>query len=719
MNFSLKILIGVALGVAVGLFAGERAAVLQVVANTYLRLLQMTVLPYVTVSLVSGIGALRLDQAKALAVRCGVVLAGLWAVALAAVFLFPLIFPRIETASFFSTTLLEGREPFDFVSSYIPSNPFASLANNVVPAVVLFSIVLGGALIVVPGKERLIDVLQLAGAAVSKATKLIVSLTPYGLFAVAAVAAGTLAPGDLERVQVYLVAYIAISLFLSLWILPGLVAALTPIPYRAVLNRSRDALLTAFMTGNLFIVLPALAEQTKALLSEYAPANKTYDQALADVIVPASFNFPHTGKLLAISFILFAGWSSDAAVPLGRYPALAATGLLVLFGNVNGAVPFLLDTFHIPADTFQLFLATGIVNARFGTLVAAVHTLTLGLLGTWAIAGQWQVSVRKMVRYGLVTATLAVVVVVATRAVAARAVGGSYQGDRALMTMKMLNEHQPARIDRYPSEMRGVGRDDVAAGGRVMRIRAGGVLRVGYLADSLPFAFVNARGDLVGFDIEMAHILAEDLGLSLELAPIARDDLATALDGTTCDLAMSGIAVTTFRAAQLTFSASYLDETLAFLVPDDLREEFSSWGSIRSRGRLRLAVPPLPYYIAKIRQELPAAELVPIPSVDQLFVGPTLGFDAVVLTAERGSAWTLLHPQYSVTIPMPHPIKVPLAYLIAAHDEGLAKLVNTWIELKQKDGTIDALFEHWILGRDAVVREPRWSVIRNVLHWVS
>src|SRR5207342_2002962 len=141
--------------------------------------------------------ALRLDQAKALAVRCGVVLAGLWAVALAAVFLFPLIFPRIETASFFSTTLLEGREPFDFVSSYIPSNPFASLANNVVPAVVLFSIVLGGALIAVPGKERLIDVLQLAGAAVSKATKLIVSLTPYGLFAVAAVAAGTLAPGDL------------------------------------------------------------------------------------------------------------------------------------------------------------------------------------------------------------------------------------------------------------------------------------------------------------------------------------------------------------------------------------------------------------------------------------------------------------------------------------------------------------------------------------------
>ena len=47
-------------------------------------------------------------------------------------------------------------------------------------------------------------------------------------------------------------------------------------------------------------------------------------------------------------------------------------------------MPFLLDLFRIPADTFQLFLATGVVNARFGTLLAAVHTLTVALLGACA-----------------------------------------------------------------------------------------------------------------------------------------------------------------------------------------------------------------------------------------------------------------------------------------------------------------------------------------------
>ena len=49
------------------------------------------------------------------------------------------------------------------------------------------------------------------------------------------------------------------------------------------------------------------------------------------------------------------------------------------------------------------------------------------------------------------------------------------------------------------------------------------MLRVGYLPDNLPFAFFNAAGDLVGFDIEMAHTLARDLRVELEFVPIARE----------------------------------------------------------------------------------------------------------------------------------------------------------------------------------------------------
>ena len=69
-------------------------------------------------------------------------------------------------------------------------------------------------------------------------------------------------------------------------------------------------------------------------------------------------------------------------------------------------MPFLLDLFRIPADTFQLFLATGVINARFGTLVAAVHTVTVGLLGSAAIVGALRVSAARVLRFVVITAVL-------------------------------------------------------------------------------------------------------------------------------------------------------------------------------------------------------------------------------------------------------------------------------------------------------------------------
>ena len=51
---------------------------------------------------------------------------------------------------------------------------------------------------------------------------------------------------------------------------------------------------------------------------------------------------------------------------------------------------------------------------------------------------------------------------------------------------------------------------------------------------------------------------------------------------------MSGVAVTAERALHVQFSSSYLDETVAFVVPDNLASSFSDWANIRSRGRLRI-----------------------------------------------------------------------------------------------------------------------------------
>jgi Na+/H+-dicarboxylate symporter/ABC-type amino acid transport substrate-binding protein len=713
MSFSRKILVGLAAGIAAGLLLGEVVAPLRILADGFVRLLQMTVLPYVTISIISSLGSLDLARARALGVRGGALLVAIWIIVFGFTCLMPLVFPPAESASFFSTTLIERPPPFNFVDLYIPANPFNALANSVVPAVVLFSVVIGVALIGVERKQKLLDVLDVASTVVARATRAVLQLTPYGLFAIAAVTAGTLSIDQLQRIQIFLVTYIAIALVVAFWVLPGLVSALTGISMRALFGRTRNSLILAFVAGDLFIVLPALIEACKDLLATAARASDA--QTMPDVIVPVSFNFPHAGKLLSLGFIPFAAWFSDASLRLRDYPQLFVAGLLSFFGSLNSAVPFLLNLFHLPADTFQLFIATGVVNSRFGTLVAAMHTVAIAILGSLALTGGIQWNARRLMRYAVLTAAITIAVTGGLRLVCGTVLGQRFAGADIVYSMRSLYGGPPARVQPLSATDRA---SEPATAGIIEDIRARGVLRVAVLPDRMPFAFPNRDGVLVGLDVEMAQALAANLGVRAEFFEIETSALEGVMTRAACDIAMSGVAVTPDRAATVVFSTPYLDETLAFVTLDHQRDQFRTWDSIRALGSVRLMIPDLSPYREAMRTHAPQAKLLLLRRVDDLFNART-GAMAYVLPAERGSVLTLLHPEYSVVVPEGDTIKLPVAYPLARGDVRWATFVNTWIELKRRDGTLDALYRHWILGQDAAPRLPRWSIARDVLHWVG
>ena len=180
----------------------------------------------------------------------------------------PLALPDWPSASFFSISEIEEAKPVDFLQLYIPSNVFFALSNAVVPAIVVFSILFGLALIGVGEKRRLLDLLSTVGDALMAITGFVGKLAPYGVFAITASAAGTIEVADLGRLQVYIVIYVALALILSFWLIPGLIAALTPLRYGAILRAFRGPLITAFATGNVLIVLPVLAADGKRLIEE-------------------------------------------------------------------------------------------------------------------------------------------------------------------------------------------------------------------------------------------------------------------------------------------------------------------------------------------------------------------------------------------------------------------------------------------------------------------
>ena len=710
-SLSTWILAGFVAGVATGLFLGELAAPRDVVAIAYIRLLQMAVLPYILVSLVAALG--RLDRANAASIaRAGSgALMVVWGVTLVLVAIMPLAFPAAQGGTFFSTSLLEPHAPFDFVGQYIPDNPFRALSDNVVPAVVLFAITLGVALMAVPGRAALIDQLEILGSALMRVNDFVIRLTPIGLFAIAANTAGTLSITEFERVQVYLGSFVALALLLAFGILPAVVAAVTPLSYRAVVRAARDPLLTALATGSLFVVLPQITQRTKELMRQ-AGARAEDSDLVVDVVVPVSFNFPHAGKVLTLGFIAFAAWAVGSPLGIDQTATLLFAGLFSMFASANVSLPYLLDLFELPADMFQLFLAVGVVNFRMATLVATMHTLAFALLATATVSGRLQLRWGALVRVAVVGTLASGVLLVGLHAGFTQMLADSTPRT-ALVTERTL-VGTPVETILHRSAP-----PTPSTPATLDEIHARGVLRVGYDAGTMPFGYFNGADELVGFDIDMAHALAQDLGLTLELIPMDRTHLAEELDAGRYDVAMSAIALSTERGGSVRLTRPYLDLTMAFVVRDRRRRDFDSRARVTALDDLRIGVPASAYYTAKIERYLPNAELVSVGSLAEFFEGQADDLDALVFAAEVASAWTLLYPNFTVVTPQPDRLRVPVGYAVGRHHPRLAEVLDTWVVLKQSDQTIDRLYRHWVLGHDEHPTAPRWSVIRDVLGWIE
>ncbi len=715
-GLSTQIVIGLALGLGLGLFLGEHAAALQPVADVYVRLMQMTVLPYLVLTLIIGLGRMDAADAKRLAVRGAMLLALFWALTFAVIGLMPLAFPRLENASFFSTTLLEARQPLALHELYVPSNPFHAMANAIVPAVVLFSSAIGVALIGVPGKATLLANLQVLEQAVVRVTRFVIALTPIGVFAIAAAAAGTMEFETLKRLEVYIVTFAVAALLLTFVILPLTVSALTPFTYREVLSASKDALLTAFVASSVFIVLPILVERANALM-ERRRVNSPESRSTVDVLVPMAFVFPNAGKLLTLLFVPYAAWLAGTPLETTEYGSLFGAGLLAYFAKAQVALPFLLDLAGVPQDHFQLYIPTTIVTGKLDSMVSAMAVLAFALVGAAVMNGFARVSARRAA-----LAAAGIIAVVAAALLGARlglaaAIDTGYTKARALQGMQARRTAYPP-IVHANRETLGP-RLPTAHGSTLEAIRASGLLRVGYDPGNVPFSFFNAKGELVGLDVELATSLADALGAVAEFVPVRWQEVPGLLADGTIDL-MPSIWYRPYWFSSVRLSAPYIEGTVALVVRDERRHDFATVESIRRLQGLKVGIPLDANQIRySLRRYFGDADVtfVPLESSVPYFSGSRPDLDAFVMPAESGSAATLLHPEFSVVVPRPDPVALPFGFGVALHSGDLADAINEWIVFARSEGEIRRAYDFWVLGRGAEVRGPRWSIACDMLGW--
>lgn len=373
LSTSARYFLDMGVGVLVGIVIGPYADWFDAPSSVFLQLLKMTVIPYLVVSLVMGLGSLtpglvaRVGKASLLAV------VAIWLLSIGVVYSLGVTFPNDGSARFHtSSSTVEAEKGPGIVQLFIPDNPFQALAQGTVPAVVLFLLLVSLALLEHPSKQLVLDVLDPIQHTLVWVTNKINTLLPWGVFFLTAQVAGTMTVGELAKLGLYVALYAVGTVVLCFWLLPMAISLTTPYRFRAIQKAAWAPLTLALGTGSAFVALPTMMEGLRALIVETEGGD---GQSEADAVIPVAYNFPHAGTMFNFLFLLFTASAYGVNMPFATHLKVIATGIPALFSGGVFAMGFLLDEAGLPADALELYMNIQSITLRLKAALAVVSLL--------------------------------------------------------------------------------------------------------------------------------------------------------------------------------------------------------------------------------------------------------------------------------------------------------------------------------------------------------
>lgn len=710
IGLAYQALFAVLLGIGVGIFFGPMCGVLEPIGTAFIMLLQMVVLPYIPTLLMHGIGSLSPETAKKLFKRGWIFLAMLWLIVFGMIYtlrvLIPVPFPD-PSADFTVEKISFAR---NFLSYIIPQNPFYDLVNNVVPAIAVFSLIVGIAIMHLKEKEPLLGALERINQSLEKIIKWLAVISPIGIFAHIANATGTVNFSDLSKLELFVIMTILATLFLSIWVLPMIVSCLTSIPYKELMQEYRIVCVLAFATGIPSIAFPFINNCMRRLAERNHLDLATF-RSTAQTVVPLAYSFAQIGNLFLLLFIFFMSFFyrhpltelQTVALPFMTIPISFGTPQLSLAG-----MSFLSDNLAFPTDAFTLFVEITAITLNFQVLLSVAAMLTFTMLVILRYYGLLQIN---WMRLSLQTSSMLVVLF------AAVLIGKQFvhiQDNYHDLYYKMRMDAIMNRIPKITLFRERVPLPLHPSSETLARIMETNTLRVGYDIYNIPFCYLNEQNEVVGYDIAYAYALANDLDVKLELIPIDYEKLAEDMNSGYLDIAMSAILMTDDRVLSMDFARPYIEQPNALVVPADKVSQFKNLSDIEQNPKIKIG--GAGGYREVVLSHFKPQSLVPITNPDALLKGEV---DANMWSELPAYIWCMAHPGFT-TLSYNRQLGLKyFAYPVKSGSADMITFLNEWMGLKDQSGFKKRQQDYWIRGKTTESKEPRWSVIRNVLHWVD
>jgi Na+/H+-dicarboxylate symporter len=712
VSLAVQMAIATVLGVFVGLFLGDLCSFFAPYGSAYIMLLKATAIPYLIVAIINGIGQLSSFQAKTI-LKKGLMFIGMaWFVNIAMIYLVYFSFPKAKgnLSGYISTESPQ----INFAELLIPENIFYDLANNIIPAIVIFSLFLGIALMHIKEKETLMSSLKNLVDALSRITSWIAKITPIGTFLIIANQVGTIQLSTIKQISSYIILYIICICLIVFWIFPRITNMLTHIKTYRWIEMLSPILLLAYTTNIVIVCIPFIIEllrkETQAL-EPFDDKSPTQIQGTVSVV----FNLP-LGSLFITLFVLFVSIFYNHPLTVSSQFELFLTSFLTSLGAVGigswiNSLTFLLDSLGLPQEAINLYLTALPFTSGFQATISAMQVATISFLITLACRRHIHISYLKVLKQSVLTIAPVVLLFLVIKIYSPLPEIKSLK--KSIYELSISSDINVTFDNKDQQNQSLIDGEETFK--RILRTKK---LRVGYNPSISPFCFRNSDNHVVGYDMAFAYELAYDLGCNLELVPCNYSTLIKDLKNDVYDIAMSAISVNEERLKHISFTQNYMLPRYVFVTYDSKKSIFKSLSVVQRDELIKIAVQKGTSYETLAKEIFPHHTIITLNSYEDFF---SSGADVILWEEQQAIAWSIGKRNIRVIFPSPLIGYDSLAYAIKSNNPRFLNYLNQWLELKKTEGYTKKQYELWIDGKTEIAapHEPRWSIIRNVLQWTE
>ena len=224
-----------------------------------------------------------------------------------------------------------------------------------------------------------------------------------------------------------------------------------------------------------------------------------------------------------------------------------------------------------------------------------------------------------------------------------------------------------------------------------------GTIRVA-VAPFVPLTMRDKKGELIGFEIDVANKIAEDMGVKAEFKVYEWEDIIPAVTKGEIDIVAAGMAITPERALQVAFSNPYSDSGITITTNTLMTQDLHSLEDLNTKDKI----------IAGVAETLSAQVAAGLFDQAQLKLFTTVADAQQAILTDKVHGYVsdvptarflvIEHPE-KVDLPLEEPlVGYRAGFATKPGEHSLVNFLNAWIVAREADKWLSTNHRYWFRG---------------------